>query len=40
MQYFSSYKWFSVEQELQSSYYSAMQWATGLEFYYVIAASK
>ena len=24
----------------QSSYYSAMQWATGLQFYYVIADPK
>ena len=40
MQYFWSYKWFSVEKEPQSIYYSAMQWATGLELYYVIADPK
>ena len=40
MQYFSSYNWFTQQWELQSSFYSAMQWATGLELHYVIADPK
>ena len=40
MQYFSSYNWFTLKQEPQSSYCSAMQWATGLQLYYVKADSK
>ena len=40
MQSFSSYKQFTQQWKLQSSYYSAIQWATGLQFYYVIADPK
>ena len=40
MHYFSNYNWFTQQCELQSSYYSAMQWATGLELHYVIANSE
>ena len=40
MQHFSSYKWFTQQWEPKSSYYSAMPWATGLKFYYVIADPK
>ena len=39
MQSFSSYNGFTQQWKPQSSYYSAMQWATGLQFYYVIADS-
>ena len=37
MQSFSSYNWFTQQRKPQSSYYSAIQWATGLQLYYVIA---
>ena len=40
MQWFSNDKWFTQHWELQSSYYSAMQWVTGLELHYVIADPK
>ena len=37
MQKFSNYNWFTQQWELQSSYYSVMQWATGLELHYITA---
>ena len=40
MQYFWSYKWFTQQLVPENSYYSAMPWATGLKFYYVIADPK
>ena len=40
MQYFSSYKWFTEEWESENTYRSAMQWGTGLQFYYVIVDPK
>ena len=40
MQWFSSYNWFTQQIKPQSSYSSATQWATGLQFYYVIADPK
>ena len=40
MQQFWRYKQFTQQWLPQSSYYLAMQWATGLKFYYVIADPK
>ena len=40
MEKFSSYKQFTQQWEPQSSYYSAMERATSLEFHYVIADPK
>ena len=40
MQWFSSNNWFIQQRKPQSSYYSAMQWATGLHVYYVKADPK
>ena len=40
MQQFLSYNWITQQWQTQSSYYSVMQWATGLKFYYVIADPK
>ena len=40
MQYFTSYNWFTQQWEPQIRYCSAMQWATGLQFYYAIAEPK
>ena len=40
IQYFSSCNCFSQQWEPESSYYSAMPWATNLQFYNVIASSK
>ena len=40
MQQFSSYNWFTQQWKSQSSFCSAMQWATGLQFYYVVADLK
>ena len=40
MQYFSSFNWFTQQWEPENSYCSAMPWATGLQFYYVIAGPK
>ena len=40
MQYFSTYNWFTQQWEPQSSYCSAMPWATGLQFHYLIADPK
>ena len=40
MQWFLSYKRFTQQWEPQSSYFSAMEWATVLQFYYVIADQK
>ena len=40
MQQFSSYNWFTQQWEPQSSFCSAIQWPTGLQFYYVIADLK
>ena len=40
MQYFSSYNWFTQQWEPENNYYTAMSWATHLQFYNVIANSK
>ena len=40
MQQFSSYNYFTQQRETQSSYCSSMQWATCMQFYYVIADAK
>ena len=40
MQYFSSYSWFTQQWEPENSYYTAMPWATCLQFYNVIAKLK
>ena len=40
MQYFSTYNWFTQQWEPENSYYTAMPWATRLQFYYIIANSK
>ena len=34
------FHWFTQQWEPRSAYCSAMQWATRLQFYYVIANSK
>ena len=40
MQYFSSNNWFTQQWKPQSSYYSAMQRTTDLQFYNAIADPK
>ena len=40
MQWFWSYNWFTQQWEPENSYCSSMQWATHLQFYYVITDSK
>ena len=40
MEWFSSNNWFTQLRKPQSSYYSAMQSATVLQLYYVIADPK
>ena len=40
MQNFSRYHLFTQHWKPQSNYYSAKQWPSGLQFYYVIADPK
>ena len=40
MQYFLSYNWWTPHWKPESSYCSSMQWAAGLQLYYVIADPK